>query len=315
MKYRKLGETKLKVSEIGFGGWPIGGNKYGRSCGLTNDKVSLLAIKKSFELGCNFFDTSDSYGFGHSEELLGEALKDWREEVLIATKAGNETYPSIKPEFNYEYLNFALDKSLKRLKTDYVDLFQLHDPPIDVLSDELLQVLEKFQDEGKICYFGLATPSPSKCLVAIRKFPFFTAQVTYNIFCQQTKNILDFCQSKNIGVIVIKPLARGLLTGKYNYHSRFVEGDIRKKIPEDVFKEIIKRVYEIQNIFSNSKLSLTQLALKFILNEKSVSTVIPGIKTLKQAKENMKVSEISDLSNNDLNILKNFSKFDFCSYL
>src|SRR5688572_9478031 len=130
MKYRPFGSTGFQVSEIGFGAWGIGGNAHGNSYGPTDDEESLRTIKTALDLGCTFFDTADVYGFGHSEELLGKALKGGRDRVIIATKGGSDFYHN-PPRLNFteDHLIMAVDKSLKRLDTDYIDLYQLHNPP------------------------------------------------------------------------------------------------------------------------------------------------------------------------------------------
>src|SRR5207302_7160835 len=135
MKYRKLGSTDLEVSEIGFGAWAIGGNQFGNSYGPTQDEESLRAITTAVDLGCNFFDTADVYGHGHSEELLGQALKGRRKEVVLATKGGSDFYHD-PPRLNFTeaHIIFAVEQSLKRLATDTIDLYQLHNPPFSVID-------------------------------------------------------------------------------------------------------------------------------------------------------------------------------------
>src|SRR6266850_6008807 len=135
MKVRKLGSTGLEVSEIGFGAWAIGGNAHGNSYGPTDDDESLRAIKTALDLGCTFFDTADCYGFGHSEELLGQALKGHRDRVIIATKGGSDFYHT-PPRLNFteSHLVFAVEESLRRLNTDTIDLYQLHNPPFSVIE-------------------------------------------------------------------------------------------------------------------------------------------------------------------------------------
>src|SRR5947209_10943562 len=135
MKYRVLGKTVLKVSEVGFGAWAIGGNAHGNSYGPTDDKQSLSAIGRALELGCNFFDTADVYGHGHSESLLGAALRDVRDQVFIATKVGGNFYDGdVHMDFTPAHLRFAVERSLERLRTDHIDLLQLHNPSINLIS-------------------------------------------------------------------------------------------------------------------------------------------------------------------------------------
>src|SRR5438132_633002 len=135
MKYREFGNTGIKVSEIGFGAWAIGGNEHGNSYGPTDDKDSLEAIHRAIDLGCNFFDSADVYGFGHSEDVLGKGLKNYRDRVVIASKVGGDFYSGAgRQNFSADYIKFALDRSLERLKTDYIDIYQLHNPPLKIIE-------------------------------------------------------------------------------------------------------------------------------------------------------------------------------------
>src|SRR5580704_8655009 len=162
MKYRKLGSTSLEVSEIGFGAWGIGGNQFGNSYGPAADEESLAAVTTAFDLGCTFFDTADVYGHGHSEELLGKALKGTRQKVVIATKVGSDFYhqpPQLR--FTEEYITFAVEQSLKRLDTDVIDLYQLHNPPFSAIEHgQLFAPLEKLKSQGKIRFYGISIHSP-----------------------------------------------------------------------------------------------------------------------------------------------------------
>ncbi len=151
MKLRILGRTGLRVSEIGFGAWAIGGNAHGNSYGPTDDATSIAAVRRAVELGCTFFDTADVYGWGHSEAILGEALQGHRDEVAIATKVGGDFYHGgVRLNFDPAYIAFALDRSLERLRTDHVDLYQLHNPPAETMAEpRTYEVLETLKAENK----------------------------------------------------------------------------------------------------------------------------------------------------------------------
>ena len=167
MKYRRLGATGLKVSEIGFGAWGIGGDVNGSvAYGPTDDNDSRRALQRAFELGITFYDTADFYGFGHSEELIGQALRDVRAQVVIATKVGLLDATG-RYDFTRRHIKHSIEGSLRRLGTDYVDLYQLHSPPIDSLDDGVLATLQLLQAEGKIRAFGISVRSPDEGLVAI----------------------------------------------------------------------------------------------------------------------------------------------------
>src|SRR6266446_8208021 len=147
---RQLGRTELSVSEIGFGAWAIGGNAFGNSYGPTDDAESTRAIRRAFELGCSFFDTADVYGHGHSESLLGAALHDVRDQIIIATKAGGGG------DFTPAYLRMAVERSLERLRTDHIDLLQLHNPPMSLIAaPATYEPLEELKREGLIRFYGV----------------------------------------------------------------------------------------------------------------------------------------------------------------
>ena len=136
VRYRTLGRTGIRVSEVGFGAWGIGGNAHGNSYGPTEDATSIAAVRRAIDLGCTFFDSADVYGWGHSEEVLGEALADCRQDVVIATKVGGDFYHGgVRLNFDPGYIAFALDRSLQRLRTDHVDVYQLHNPPLEMTGD------------------------------------------------------------------------------------------------------------------------------------------------------------------------------------
>src|SRR6201997_2800735 len=212
MRYRTLGSTGLKVSEVGFGAWAIGGNTHGNSYGPTDDEVSIGAIQKAVELGCNFFDTADVYGHGHSEEVLGAALDGIRSDVIIATKVGGNFYnravnPLLIPRitaalgrpladvapdaalpvthdacFSPSYLRFAVEQSLRRLRTDYIDLLQLHNPTLGLIADpETYGVLDELKAEGKIRFYGVSVHPPEEGLAAVEVTRPDTVQIVYNI--------------------------------------------------------------------------------------------------------------------------------------
>ncbi|MBI4894926.1 MAG: aldo/keto reductase [Candidatus Aenigmarchaeota archaeon] len=171
MKYRDFGKTQSKVSEVGMGCWAIGGNEYGNSYGSTDDSDSIRAIKRSVELGCNFFDTADVYGQGHSEELLGMALKKVREKVIIATKVGGSYMYGGQwgmSNFSEEYIRFALEKSLQRLQTNYIDIYQLHNPSLNLIKKaEIFSILRKLQKEGKIKHIGISVHTLEEGVAAL----------------------------------------------------------------------------------------------------------------------------------------------------
>jgi aryl-alcohol dehydrogenase-like predicted oxidoreductase len=302
MKYRVLGKTGLKVSEVGFGAWAIGGNAHGNSYGPTDDKLSLAAIRRALELGCNFFDTADVYGHGHSEKLLGQALTGHRSEVIIATKVGGDFYHGTpRMNFNSDYLEFALGKSCERLGSDYIDLYQLHNPPIQLIRDgKIFKTLEKLKASGKIRHYGISIHDPQEGLLAMKNGEIGAVQVVFNILRQEAKNQLFREATRNIvGIIAREPLANGFLAGKLRAESTFPIGDIRHNFPTDYISQLTIATDSLRFLESNSR-SLAQAALRFVLDHKDISSVIPGAKTSEQVSEDLASSEAPALTGEEL---------------
>jgi len=302
MKYRVLGKTGLKVSEVGFGGWPIGGNAFGNSYGPADDKQSLAAIGRALELGCNFFDTADVYGHGHSEELLGQALRGCRSEVIIATKVGGDFYHGTpRMNFNSDYLEFALGKSCERLGTDYVDLYQLHNPPVQLIKDgRVFKTLERLNASGKIRHYGISIHDPQEGLLAMRNGGIGAVQVVFNILRQEAKNqLFREATQNNVGIVAREPLANGFLAGKLKTESSFHQGDIRHSFPRNYVSQLTTAVDQLRFVESNSR-TLAQAALRFVLDHKEVSTVIPGAKTPEHVDEDLASSESPPLTGEEL---------------
>ena len=232
MKYRELGNTGIFVSEVGFGGWGIGGTKNGAiAYGKTDDKISSQALKKSIDLGINFFDTSPLYGLGNSESLIGNVIHTCRDKVVIATKVGYVNY-SGDQNFSLDFIQNSLEKSLKRLKTTYIDVFQLHDPPENIFHNKDLKVLlQSFLNEGKVRTLGISVRSPQDGFSVAKNKIFSSIQVNYNLTDLRAKKIglFELCAKNNIGIIIRTPLAFGFLTGKYRSVKNFDIGDHRSK--------------------------------------------------------------------------------------
>jgi aryl-alcohol dehydrogenase-like predicted oxidoreductase len=302
MKYRVLGNTGLKVSEIGFGAWAIGGNAFGNSYGPTDDKTSLEAVRKALDLGCNFFDTADAYGHGHSEELLGQALKGRRDDVIIATKVGGDFYHD-PPRMNFtsDYLSFALSKSCERLQTDHVDLYQLHNPPVQLLKDgKIFAALEKLRGSGRILQYGVSIHDPQEGIAAMKLGKPSAIQVVFNVLRQEAKNqLLQSAKENGVAIIAREPLANGFLTGKFNADSTFPPGDIRYNFPRNYFHGMLGAAKQLQFLATNNR-TLAEASIRFVLDHRDVSTVIPGVKTPQQAEENLKSSDLPPLTGEEL---------------
>lgn len=312
MKYRTLGRTGLIISELSFGAWAIGGNKHGNSYGSTNDEASVQAVRSALELGCNFFDTADVYGFGHSEEVVGRALREAGRlnDVYVATKVGGNFYNAggkVVTDFSPEYLRFALEQSLKRLGRDYVDLYQLHNPSRPLIEDgQIFEVLDDLKKEGKIRHYGVSIHSVPEGLACVKSGKPDTIQVVYNMFSLvQSENpgeqLFPHAKHNNLGVIVREPLANGFLTGKQRLDMTYEPGDIRSSWPSNYRSFKIRsaealRFLEQKAETNQRSRTLAQAALRFALDEEGVSTVIVGVKTPEQAKENFMASDLPALT-------------------
>ena len=283
MNRRTLGRTGLSVSEVGFGGWAIGGNKFGNSYGPTDDAESQRAIRRAFELGCNFFDTADVYGHGHSEELLGAVLQDVRDQVIIATKAGGGG------DFTPAYLRFAVERSLERLRTDRIDLLQLHNPPITLISAmETYEPLETMKREGLIRFYGVSVHPPEEGLAAVTATMPDTVQIVYNLARREAEDtFLPAAQAANVGVIAREPLANGFLAGRYNADSVWDRGDIRTRMPRPYVAQLSALGQRVRDLAEKSGMTAAQLALKFVLDRGDIACAIVGMKTVRQVEENL----------------------------
>jgi aryl-alcohol dehydrogenase-like predicted oxidoreductase len=287
---RPLGRTGLSVSEIGCGCWAIGGNAFGNSYGTTDDAESHRAIRRAFELGCNFFDTADVYGHGHSEELLGAALRDVRDQVIIATKAGGNFYNGdVRMDFSPGYLRFAVERSLERLRTDRIDLLQLHNPPINLISTmETYEPLEAMKREGLIRFYGVSVHPPEEGIAAVNATMPDTVQIVYNLARREAEDtFLPTAQAANVGVIAREPLANGFLAGRYHAESTWERGDIRSRMPRPYVTQLAALGQRVRELAEKSAMTASQLALKFVLDRGEIASAIVGMKTVRQVEENL----------------------------
>ena len=298
MRYRRLGRTELQVSEVGFGAWGIGGNAHGHSYGPTDNTESLRAVARAFDLGCTFFDTADVYGHGLSEKLLGQALAKHRSDCVIATKVGCDFYHGpFRKNFDPDYIREALDKSLQRLRTDCVDLYQLHNPPLMMLErGEHYEVLDDLKRQGKIRYYGVSVHDAYEGSMAIHTGKPDALQVEYNLLRQEPREeLFSEAQENDIGLIIRSPLCSGMLSGNYTADSTFDPSDVRAAWPPG-YLALQADVANGVRFLAAEQRSLTQAALRFVLDAPEISVVIPGIKTVAQAEENLAVSGLPELT-------------------
>jgi len=305
MKYKLLGSKGPKISTVGFGAWGISG----RDWGSTNDKDSRKAIHTALDTGVNFIDTADVYG--HSEELIRQVLDERsdRDNIIIASKAGNNFYPFMEQDhkitpanndYSIKHLEFAVEQSLKRLNVEVLDILQLHSPDLEILEkDEPWLALERLKNSGKIKHAGWSVQSfqeTSQAHILERHHELIDViQVRYNLLERKAEDVLfPMALSYETGVIVRIPLLFGLLAGKFNHKSTFGENDHRKLnlSPEKLngYLEDFTDYQPVFDLFPNY--SPAQLSLRFCISHPACHVVIPGGKTQIQVQENAIASDL-----------------------
>jgi len=293
MEYRTLGRTGLRVSVIGLGTMVHAGH-----FGPMKDEESLSAIEAALELGVNFIDTSDAYGAGYSETLLGKALKGKRDKAILATKGGNVMVgPNRgKTDFSADYIGRVMDESLKRLQTDRIDLYQLHNPSVDVIRNgDVWELLERRKKEGKIRHYGVSINKLEEEAATIEGGRSETVQIEYNLLVQgPADTVFPLAKEANIGIIARAPLRRSLLAGKLTLadQQRFQGEDVRaRNFAGDVFAKELKKVEALRFLEKPGR-SLAQAAIAFCIADPAVGVVIPGARDAKQLRENAAAAEI-----------------------
>jgi aryl-alcohol dehydrogenase-like predicted oxidoreductase len=295
MNYRPFGSTGLTVSEVGFGAWAIGGNAVvGQTpigWGPADDQTSIAAIHAALEAGISFFDTADFYGLGHSESLLGKTLKG-KPDVVIATKVGQRKEDDrIVIDYSKDYLVQACEESLKRLQRETIDYYQLHAARIVHLEQgDCIEAMELLKKQGKIRYWGLSlntfSPAPEAEFL-IRHGLGDGFQLVFNLINLRAIELLEKAGDR-YGIIARMPLQFGLLTGKFSSHSEFSSDDHRNfRLTPAIMEQASQFISRgLVPVAEQQGLTLTQLALSFILSFANISTVIPGIRTPQQAMQN-----------------------------
>jgi aryl-alcohol dehydrogenase-like predicted oxidoreductase len=305
MRYRPLGRSGITISEIGFGTWGIGGTHQGAvAYGPTSDQESVAALERALQLGVTFYDTSDFYGQGHSETLLGQTFARRRQEVFIATKGGL-VGPEAVLDYSPSHLEKALAQSLERLQTSYVDLYQLHSPPLELLQQDTSpwEWLEKIKAQGKTRLIGISVRSPEEGLAVVQGFPVDAIQVNFNLVDQRALEIglLKLCQEKGVGLIIRTPLCFGFLTGALSGQESFPSGDHRNRWPEAQRQRWSEGMQLFWNSLQQREVQTpAQFSLRYCLSQPGVSTVIPGMLTIAQVEENVAASDLGLLEEHDL---------------
>ena len=299
MKMRRLGRTGLLVSEIGFGGWAVGGNGWGNSYGDTDDAVSQAAIRRALELGVTLFDTADVYGHGHSEALLGEVLAEWDgPPPVVVTKGGINFYRkdgTLEPDWTPLALAHAVQQSLIRLRREALDVFLLMNPPVaDLDRFRVWETLDALRRAGKIKWVGVSVAEPQDGVWLLQNnLPVDVLEVGYSLFYQgATTELLPLARKRKVGVLAREPLANGFLTGKYGPDSVFPEGDIRASLPPEYVAAMAETAAQLNFLRRDGARTAAQAALRFVLDDPAVSSVIVGAKTAAQVEENVGASDV-----------------------
>lgn len=296
MKSREFGNTGIYVPEVGFGAWAIGGKGWGSS---PDDENAWEALEVSWDQGVRLFDTCDAYGDGHSENLLGKFLKGKRQEAVIVTKGGtNFRVPERSKNFEREYLFTCLEESLRRLQTDYTDVYLLHVP--DAAWQEkgrIWDTLKAMKQSGKVRFAGLAMWGAGDTLHALSQDEARVMEVLecpFNILNKSNIEVVEIARERGIAVLTSQPLASGILTGKYAAGAGFPEGDNRKGFwTGERFKDVAPDMEIIRACMAETGLNMAQLSLAYNLNYPGISCVIPGAKNREQALSNISSSGIA----------------------
>ena len=295
MKYRALGRTGLSVSEIGFGAWGIGGRTVAQtSYGDTDDAVSIAALQQAVESGITFFDTSAAYGNGHSEVLIGRALAGVRDRVVIATKAGYESWDQ-SPDFSAAAIVASTERSLRRLATDRIDVLFLHNAPLDVLTaPDLQEAMAGLVTSGKVRTWGLSAKGPADAVSALEACDVAVIQANFNMMDTRAASggLFEAMARRGTGFVARTPLCFGFLSGTITRETRFPAGDHRLGWPAEQLANWIDGASDLLvAVGAKPGTEGAQAALRFCLSFAEVSTTIPGILTPHEAAENAAASD------------------------
>jgi aryl-alcohol dehydrogenase-like predicted oxidoreductase len=313
VNYRKLGRTGLEVSEVGYGAWGIAGDAWLGA----KDEQSLEALNRAVDLGLNFIDTALAYGEGHSERLVGKVVAEREGGIHVATKVPpkNRRWPApsgLHPDevFPGDYVRECTEKSLENLGVEAIDVQQFH-----VWQDEWLgegswqEAVERLKGEGKIRFFGVSINDhqPANAVKLIESGLVDTVQVIYNVFDQSPEDeLLPACQEHGVGVIVRVPFDEGALTGAITPQTEFDEGDFRNDyFRDDRKREVQERVRAIVSELGVGEDEIAEVALRYILSHPAVSTVIPGMRSVRNVERNMRVGDGEGLPEDQARLLKN----------
>ena len=298
-----MGRTGMRVSVVSFGAWPIGSD-----WGHVDDKESYAALNRAIDLGVNFIDTADVYGDGRSERLIGQLLKERKEEIFVATKAGQRLDPHVSEGYNLKNIEGFVDRSLENLGVESIDLLQLHCPPTPVYSrPEVFAGLDHLKSKGKIRNYGVSVEKISEGLRSIEYPDVQSVQIIFNMFrLRPAEEFFPKAKERKVGILARVPLASGLLTGKITAETKFPRDDHRNyNIRGEAFDKGetfsgvdldkgLSAVEELKQLVP-AGMNLTQMALKWILMFDAVTCAIPGAKHVEQVEENVRTASLAPL--------------------
>jgi len=311
MRYRKLADTDVTLSEVGFGVWTVTAGWWGE---FSDDQAADL-LRRALDLGVTFFDTGDTYGNGRGETVLAKAFAGQRDKVVIGTKFGYDFYTN--PDLNRgqrerphdwspRFIRFALEQSLKRLETDYLDLWMLHNPRLDaVQKDDVFELLEKLKAEGKIRAYG-ASLGPAIAGTehgdeVLRTRDLDALQIIFNLLEQEPgRRFFPIARERNVGILVRVPHSSGMLEGKYTPETTFPKNDHRSHRPRSWLIEGLQKIERLNFLYEGRGMTLGQAALKWVLAEPTVTSAQPNIYDLEQLEEFAAAPDLPDLTEDDL---------------
>jgi aryl-alcohol dehydrogenase-like predicted oxidoreductase len=303
MQKRALGRTGFDVSTISFGAWAIGG-----TWGTVSDDESLAALRRAVELGVNFFDTADVFGDGRSERLLAQLRRDVKEPFYVASKAGRRANPHVASAYALPSLTAYIERSLRNLEVDAIDLLQLHCPPTDVYyMPEVFDGLDQLVRAGKLRFYGVSVERVEEALKAIEYPNVQSVQIIFNAFRQRPADVfLGRAKQRQVGILARLPLSSGMLAGKMDANTRFAEDDHRHFNREGAafdrgetfsgidYRTALAAVDQLRPLVP-SGFTMAQLALAWILQHDAVTCAIPGAKRPAQVEENVRAAELTSL--------------------
>ena len=315
MQTRRLGNSDLNLTLVGFGTWAIGGGEWGMGWGPQTEKDSVESILEGLEAGINWIDTAHAYGFGVSEEMVGKAIKEWGKEVIIATKCGvlpdENNFP--KRYTSRKTITEEVEGSLRRLQVEVIDLYQIHWPEPDENVEEAWQTLLDLKTQGKIRWGGVSNYSVSQLDRAAKIGPISSLQPRYSLLNQQIKEEgqLDWCRNNNCGIVCYSPMESGLLTGKVNQEwiDSLPENDWRRHKADHPVAALLhppkldpflKLVEQLNTIANSNGHTVSQLAVSWVLSHNEVTSAIVGARKKGQIVETVKAAELV-LNENELN--------------